>query len=107
MGSYDIKLRADRTTRKEIVMISKGNQVWIPCEVKDGPFSDERIVRVQSTLGEALVFVRTAYLREPIIEGETCVRALVTEVRGDKFMAQIPGRAISIKEFEGDLARIS
>jgi len=84
-------------------MIAKGNRVWIPCEVKDGPFSDERVVRA----GDALVFVRTAHLRDPITEGETYVCALITDVRGDKFVAELPGQAITSKQFEGDVTRVS
>jgi len=34
-----------------------GARIWIPCEVKPGPFSDERMVRVQSQAGEWLGFV--------------------------------------------------
>ena len=87
--------------------LSKGSRVWIPCEVKAGPFSNERIVRVNSTLGEAIVFVQAVHLREQILEGETYVCALVTEVRNDSFVAQLPGQAINAKEFEGDLAKIT
>jgi len=88
-------------------MLSKGRRVWIPCQVKGGPFSDERVVRVQSSLGESLAFVRTAYLKDPIPEGETYVCAVIVDVQGDKFVAQLPGQAITSKQFEGDIAKVS
>ncbi len=84
-----------------------GARIWIPCEVKEGPFSDERIVRVQSGLGESLAFVRVEHLQEPILKGSTFVRAVVTAVQADKFIAQLPGREIDSKEFEGELSKVA
>lgn len=90
-----------------MVTLTKGRRVWIPCQVKTGPFPDERVVRVQSRLGDSLAFVRTAYLKDPIPEGETFVCATVVDVQGDTFVAQLPGQAITSKDFEGEIARIT
>jgi hypothetical protein len=87
--------------------LNRGNRIWIPCQVKRGPFSDERVVRVESSIGQSLTFVRTNYLKEPIAEGETFVCAVIIEVRGDRFVARIPGQAITSKDFEGDVAKVS
>lgn len=86
--------------------LTKGRRVWIPCQVKSGPFSDERVVRVQSGLGESVAFVRTVHLKEPISEGDTFVCAKIVDLRGDKFIAELPGQAITSKEFEGDVSRV-
>ncbi len=86
--------------------IRRGARVWIPCEVKKGPFSDERVVRVRSGLGDSLAFVRVEHLKEPIVEGHTFVRAIVVDVQEDKFIAQLPGHEIGSKEFEGELSRV-
>lgn len=88
-------------------MLKKGKLVWIPCQVKEGPFSDERVVRVQSDLGDVVAFVRTVHLKESITEGETYVRAIVTEVHQDTFVAELPGQALTSKEFEGDLTKVT
>lgn len=87
--------------------IRKGTRIWIPCEVKEGPFPDERVVRVHSARGDSLAFVRTAYLKDLIVEGDTFVRAVVVDVRGDKFIAELPGQEINSKEFEGETSEVS
>jgi hypothetical protein len=79
-----------------------GHVVWICCEVKPGPFTDERRVRLSSPLGEWLGFVPITFLREPILEGETAIKATVIDVNDDRFSAKIPGQGISGSIF-GDL----
>ena len=37
--------------------VAGGAYTWLPCEVKPGPFSDERLVRVASELGDWVGFV--------------------------------------------------
>lgn len=85
----------------------KGRMVWIPCQVKSGPFPDERVIRVVSECGESLVFVLTSYLKEPILEGSTFVRAVVTDVQGNMFMARLPGEAVNSNCFKGEIYRVS
>jgi len=82
--------------------LDAGNVVWIHCEVKPGPFPDERRVRLISSFGEWVGFVPVTYLQEPILEGETTIRVLVVEVQNDRFSAKIPGQGISGSIF-GDL----
>lgn len=75
--------------------IGVGRYVWLPCEVKPGPFSNERMVRVASEFGDWVGFVPVSFLRDPIQEGETLVRALVVDVQGERFSARLPGESLA------------
>ena len=75
--------------------LDAGNIVWIPCEVKPGPFPDERRVRLSSPFMEWVGFVPVSYLQEPVLEGETKIRVLVVDVQNDRFSARVPGEGIS------------
>ena len=44
--------------------LSVGARIWLPCEVKPGPFSDEKLIKVPSAHGEVLGFVPTSYLKQ-------------------------------------------
>lgn len=60
-----------------------GDKVWIPCEVKPGPFSNERLARIQlSHFDEApwLGFVDVASLKEQVETGNTHVVAVVVDL---------------------------
>ena len=83
-----------------------GLPVWIPCEVKPGPFSDERIVRINTEGRTWLGFVPVDALREPIIKGSTAVRAVITQVFGARFNAKIAGESVTSSVFEGTLSRV-
>lgn len=90
--------------------LTVGQYVWVPCEVKPGPFSDERLVRVNSPVVDSAVskwsgFVPTARLREPIEMGSTGVTAIVVEVMHDRFLAQLVGDAFSNTVFEDYISR--
>src|SRR5215212_5721396 len=75
--------------------LNVGHYVWIPCEVKPGPFSDERVVRINSGSEEWVGYVPVSHLQDPILVGQTKVRALIVEVRQDRFSAEIPGEGIT------------
>lgn len=83
-----------------------GHLVWIPCEVKPGPFSDERIARVRSDTVEWVGFVPVHSLREPVTEGDTYVRAIITELSDRRFIAKIAGEPVASSFFEGNLSRV-
>jgi hypothetical protein len=90
--------------------ISVGQHVWIPCEVKPGAFSDERMVRVNSpavnsAIGSWIGFVPTARLREPIELGSTWVTAIVVNVLNDRFIAQLVGDPLANAVFEDSISR--
>jgi hypothetical protein len=90
--------------------ISVGQRVWVPCEVKPGPFSDERMVlvnspAVQSSVSSWIGFVPTTCLRDPILTGETYVNAIVVNVFGDRFFAQLVGDGFANTVFEDAISR--
>ena len=83
-----------------------GDQVWLPCEVKPGPFSDERLVRVQTENVEWLGFVPVFALKDSITQGNTFIRASIVEVAGDRFMAKLPGHPITTSLFQGLVSKV-
>jgi hypothetical protein len=71
-----------------------GTQVWIPCEVKPGPFSNERSVLVK-ILGTPWVgFVDVRYLQDDIRAGETAIRGKVMAIQGDRILVALPGHPV-------------
>lgn len=68
--------------------LQAGAKIWIPCEVKPGPFSDERFVRVRDNGFDWLGFVQVKQLREPILEGSTFIDAMVVSVNDRSFKAR-------------------
>jgi hypothetical protein len=90
--------------------ISIGQHVWIPCEVKPGAFSDERMVRVNSpvvnsTASSWIGFVPATRLREPIETGSTGVMAIVVNVLQDRIFAQLIGDAFANTVLEDHISR--
>jgi hypothetical protein len=83
-----------------------GHLVWIPCEVKPGPFSDERIARVRSDHGDWVGFVPVQSLREAVTEGATQVRAIITKLSDGRFFAKIAGEPLAASIFEDTLSRV-
>lgn len=69
-----------------------GDAIWIPCDVKPGPFSNERMVRVESEAGEWLGFVNIEWLKAPAPEeGRSEIKALVVRVTDNDVIARLPG----------------
>ncbi|MCI0490393.1 MAG: hypothetical protein L0229_27685 [Blastocatellia bacterium] len=81
--------------------LNVGRHIWVPCEVKPGPFPDERMVRVQSKLGDWVGFVPATSLKEPVLTGETLISALIIDVRDGRFSARIPGESVTKTLYEG------
>lgn len=75
--------------------VEVGAYVWLPCEVKPGPFSNERMVRVASEFGDWVGFVPESSLKDPVRQGRTLIPALVIDVQGDRLSAMLPGAALS------------
>jgi hypothetical protein len=86
--------------------IEIGRRVLMPCEVKPGPFSDERLVRVHVDHVDWLGFVPVGALREPVVFGSTYVSAFVTGVSGDRFTARVPGHGLRSNELCGSVSRL-
>jgi hypothetical protein len=89
------------------MQLRPGVQIWIPCEVRPGPFSDERLIRVRSNSGEWVGFVSTESLKEPVKEGKSLVRAVVTEVSSKTFTAEIRGEPVSSRVFRGEVSQVT
>ncbi len=85
--------------------IRVGQRVWLNCEVRPGPFSDERLIKVPTAEeGEWVGFVPISSLKDPLLEGNTQIIAIVTEVEEDIFFAKLPGQPISGMPFKGSRA---
>lgn len=83
-----------------------GGVIWVSCEVKPGPFADERLVRVESDFGEWVGFVPVELLRDPIAEGSTYIRGTITDVDDDRFWIRFGGHAVTPSAFAASVARV-
>lgn len=76
--------------------LNKGDLLYIPCEVKPGPFSHERMVLVREEVGareEWFGFVETMFLERKVLRGKDVVVGWVTSVREDgSYVARMPGQ---------------
>lgn len=77
--------------------IKKGMVVWLPCEVRRGPFSDERKVYVRSALGDWFGFVNTSELEKKVSEGKDRVRGLVLAIESNHIILGINGQSPASK----------
>ena len=82
-----------------------GVHVWVPCEVRSGPFSNERRVRIEIDGNEWFGFVNTQWLRNKAEQGPDEVLVKVVNVKGDAFQAIVPGNAPKPSLFEGQMDR--
>lgn len=87
------------------MVLSPGASMWLPCKVKPGPFSDERMVLVDGEDGEWFGFVNTRWLKKRHPVGEDEVLARVVTVDGPIFRARIPGEALQSRLVEGRVDR--
>lgn len=90
-----------------MALTKTGDLIWIPCEVKPGPFSNERLVRVANGGGEAWTgFVSVRFLREAIREGATAIKGRVIELKGDSLIASLPGEALATTLYTGRMSGV-
>ena len=85
--------------------LSAGASMWLPCEVKPGPFSDERMVLVIADGSEWFGFVNVRWLKKRGLEDRDEVLARVVDVEGPTFHARIPGNALQSELFQGRVDR--
>ena len=85
--------------------LSPGASMWLPCEVKAGPFSDERMVLVIADDSEWFGFVNVRWLKKKGLEDQDEVLARVVDVEGPTFRARIPGSALQSELFQGRVDR--
>ena len=85
--------------------LKPGSAILIPCEVKPGPFSNERLVKVGNWVG----FVNINYLENRDVQsGATRIRAVVVRIEEDRFLAKLPGSSLDAsKTFEGELNQVA
>ena len=84
----------------EMTGIQKGTTVWIPCEVKGGPFPNERRVLVKTETSEWFGFVSTSELENKVQEGNDRVRAIVTAVEPKYVVVAIRGQSPASGEIQ-------
>jgi hypothetical protein len=84
-----------------------GSFFWIPCEVKPGPFSDERLARIADAEAEWVGFVETSSLQSPIAEGRTALKAVILEVTDGRYLAQPVGHGVDASTFQATLKKVT
>ncbi len=84
-----------------------GQYVWVPCEVKPGPFADERMVQCNSPVGQWLGFVATAGLRTPLPEGHSEVKAVVLDLIDGYLRLQVLGAPLANTVYKDHSSRVS
>jgi hypothetical protein len=70
-----------------------GDEVWLPCRVRPGPFPNERKVYVKVGESEWFGFVDVSQLRENAVPGTSYVRALVIAVQPSNVVLGIRGQS--------------
>lgn len=83
-----------------------GDRVWLPCEVKPGPFSNERLVRVKLPTGEWIGFVDTQALKDEKETGPTHVLAVLTSVEDDRATAAVQGHAFDSRYVQASTSEV-
>jgi len=73
--------------------IKKGMTIWLPCEVRKGPFPDERIAYVKTTRGEWFGFVNAKELKNKVPSGKDFIRGIVLAVSSDHIVVGIEGQS--------------
>jgi hypothetical protein len=71
----------------------KGAVVWLPCQVRGGPFPNERRVYIKTEISEWFGFVNTSELKDKVIEGPDHVRGVVVAVASDHLVIGVRGQS--------------
>ena len=72
--------------------LERGDTVWIPCEVTQRVFPDERNVRIDLPDGHWDGVVDVRQLREDVLHGRTAICATVVETSTRELKARLPGQ---------------
>ena len=73
--------------------IKKGMMVWIPCEVRGGPFPNERRIYLKLGNHEWFGFVDVSQLQKGVKEGSDYVKARVLAIQNEKVVLGIRGQS--------------
>ena len=71
-----------------------GDELWLPCQVRPGPFSNERRVYLKVGEREWLGFVNESEIRD-----ERFVKARVLHIEGDRLLLGIRGSSPTSRSF--------
>ena len=80
--------------------IRKGMMVWIPCDVRSGPFPNERRIYIKLEQNEWFGFVDESQLRERVREGSDHVQARVVAIHNEKVVLGIRGQSPASRPIE-------
>lgn len=85
--------------------MQSGDLIWVPCEVRPGPFSNERMVRVGSPGNQRVWFSPDRALEDSsVTDGTARIRARVVEVTEADVSVRIPGHGIAANVFRAPAA---
>lgn len=87
--------------------IKTGMMIWIPCEVKGGPFPNERRAYLKLNGTEWFGFVDVSQLKDKVPEGHDFVRATVIGVQKERVALGIHGQAPASSPIETNPAQLS
>jgi hypothetical protein len=87
--------------------IKPGMVVWVPCEVRSGPFPNERRVLIKTEITEWFGFVNTSELENKILQGHDRVRGIVAEVKPSYVVIAVRGQSPSSGEIQAPPSFIS
>ncbi len=83
-----------------------GSTLWLECDVKLGPFPNERFIRIPSNGSEWLGFVSDSVLRSPIESGSTEIKATVVWIKEELFGAKLPGYGFGTSIYTGSISKV-
>lgn len=86
--------------------IKKGSVLWLPCEVRGGPFPNERRIYVKFDNSEWFGFVDVSQLKDKVEQGSDSVRATVIGVQNERVVLGIHGQAPASRPIEARSALI-
>lgn len=80
-----------------------GSMVWVPCEVRGGPFPDERMVYIESKVGEWFGFVNVSELEDRVPRGKDRVRGAILAIKpGSVIVLGIQGQSPASKPLQAE-----
>jgi hypothetical protein len=87
--------------------MKKGMPVWISCDVRGGPFPNERRVLIKTGISEWFGFVSTSELKDKVPEGKDHVRAVVVDVKSEYVVVGIRGQSPASGEIQARPAELT
>jgi hypothetical protein len=85
---------------------TKGMSVWLPCEVRGGPFPNERRVLVRTDTSEWFGFVNVSELQKKVQAGSDRVRAVIVAVEPNHVIVAVRGQSPASGEIQAKTSLI-